>query len=105
MTLEDWIRSNCGPTQYGEQDENRVDLSLIRVDLKLTPEQRLVRGDRARENAQAVKRYGEETRRQRAGAISLDDLIKVKEHIGRAKDRESLFQLLAIKRLRTESKS
>jgi predicted nucleotidyltransferase len=34
--------------------------------------------------------------------ISLDDLIRVKEHIGRSKDRESLFQLLAIKRLRQE---
>jgi len=34
--------------------------------------------------------------------ISLDDLIRVKEHIGRAKDRESLWQLLAIKRMRTD---
>ena len=34
--------------------------------------------------------------------ISLDDLIRVKEHIRRAKDRDSLFQLNAIKRLRQE---
>ena len=32
--------------------------------------------------------------------ISLDDLIRVKEHIRRPKDRESLMQLQAIKRLR-----
>jgi predicted nucleotidyltransferase len=32
--------------------------------------------------------------------ISLDDLIRVKEHIRRTKDRDSLLQLQAIKRLR-----
>jgi predicted nucleotidyltransferase len=32
--------------------------------------------------------------------MSLDDLIRVKEHIRRPKDRESLFQLKAIKQLR-----
>jgi predicted nucleotidyltransferase len=35
--------------------------------------------------------------------ISLDDLIKIKQHINRPKDRDSLFQLLAIKRLREET--
>lgn len=35
--------------------------------------------------------------------ISLDDLIRVKEHIRRPKDRDSLFQLQAIKRLREET--
>jgi hypothetical protein len=34
--------------------------------------------------------------------ISLHDLIRVKEHIRRPKDRESLFQLKAIERLRAE---
>jgi hypothetical protein len=34
--------------------------------------------------------------------IGLDDLIQVKQHIGRAKDRESLLQLLAIRSLRDE---
>jgi predicted nucleotidyltransferase len=34
--------------------------------------------------------------------ISLEDLIRVKEHIRRPKDRESLFQLKAIERLRME---
>lgn len=36
--------------------------------------------------------------------ISLDDLIRVKEHVGRAKDRDSLYQLLAIKRIREETR-
>jgi predicted nucleotidyltransferase len=35
--------------------------------------------------------------------ISLDDLIAIKRHIGRPKDRESLYQLLAIKRKREET--
>jgi predicted nucleotidyltransferase len=34
--------------------------------------------------------------------ISLDDLIRVKQHIARFKDSESLYQLLAIKRVRGE---
>jgi hypothetical protein len=34
--------------------------------------------------------------------IGLDDLIRIKEHIGRPKDRESLLQLLAIRTLRDE---
>ena len=35
--------------------------------------------------------------------IALDDLIKIKQHLGRPKDREALLQLLAIRRLREES--
>lgn len=37
-------------------------------------------------------------------AISLDNLIRVKQHIARPKDRESLLQLLAIKRIREETR-
>jgi predicted nucleotidyltransferase len=37
--------------------------------------------------------------------ISLDDLIRVKEHIRRVKDQNSLFQLKAIKQLRGGSSS
>lgn len=32
--------------------------------------------------------------------IGLDDLIRVKQHIKRGKDSESMYELLAIKRLR-----
>src|SRR5262245_15887475 len=35
--------------------------------------------------------------------IALDDLIKIKEHIRRPKDQQSLFQLLAIRRIRDET--
>jgi len=35
--------------------------------------------------------------------IALDDLIAIKQHIRRPKDQQSLFHLLAIKRLRGES--
>lgn len=34
--------------------------------------------------------------------IGLDDLIRIKRYIGRPKDRESLLQLEAIKRLREQ---
>ena len=34
--------------------------------------------------------------------IGLEDLIRIKRHLGRPKDRESLLQLEAIKRLREE---
>jgi hypothetical protein len=40
----------------------------------------------------------------RVAAISLDDLIAVKKHIRRIKDRDALCQLEAIKKLRDESK-
>jgi hypothetical protein len=42
------IRSTCSiQTPYGEQDENGTDLSLIRENLRLTPLERLRRGDAA----------------------------------------------------------
>jgi hypothetical protein len=47
---------------YGEQDANGVDLSLIRENLKLTPRERLLRGDQARRSALRLLEYG---RRQR----------------------------------------
>src|SRR3954454_10637180 len=37
--------------------------------------------------------------------IDLDDLIKVKQHIRRSKDQDSLMQLLAIKKVREEQAS
>jgi hypothetical protein len=37
--------------------------------------------------------------------IDLDDLIRIKEHLQRPKDRESILQLRAIKRLRSEQES
>jgi predicted nucleotidyltransferase len=37
--------------------------------------------------------------------IALDDLIRIKRHIHRVKDRDSLLQLLAIKQIRDSEKS
>ena len=37
--------------------------------------------------------------------IDLDDLIRIKRHIARPKDRESLLQLLAIKRIRDQQRA
>ena len=51
---------------YGEQDENGVDLSLLRENLKLTPTERWRKHQRALYLTLEVRRAGEEARlRQR----------------------------------------
>lgn len=57
MTLEEYLTQFCGPHCYGEQDENGVDLSLIRDNLRLSPEERLVRGDNARHGVLELQRH------------------------------------------------
>ena len=47
-----------GALDYGEQDENGIDLSLIRSNLKLTPWERACRGDDARRQALMLLEYG-----------------------------------------------
>ena len=64
MTAEKYLRRLQDPHWYGEQDENGVDLSLIRENLKLTPEERLLRGDHARENALELLEYGRRNRQR-----------------------------------------
>lgn len=51
-----------GPDYYGEQDENGIDLSLIRENLKLTPLERIRRGDKARKQALRLLDYGQRHR-------------------------------------------
>jgi hypothetical protein len=68
MTAEEWIKNNCGPHQYGEQDENGVDLSLIRENLKRSPEERLWRGDRGRRSAEELLQYARANRQERPAA-------------------------------------
>ncbi len=41
MTDEQWERFQAYTHGYGDQDENGVDLSLLRENLKLTPTERL----------------------------------------------------------------
>ena len=43
MTDEQWERFQAYTHGYGDQDENGVDLSLLRENLKLTPTQRLIK--------------------------------------------------------------
>jgi hypothetical protein len=47
-----------GPNYYGEQDENGIDLSLIRSNLKLTPLERARRGDAATNDALRLLEHG-----------------------------------------------
>ena len=61
---EDKPAKNSG-RDYGEQDENGVDLSLIRMNLRLTPAERLRRGDKARRDALQLLEYGRRNREKR----------------------------------------
>ncbi len=54
------------PLWYGEQDENGVDLSLIRENLKLTPVERLRRADKAAADVLKLIEYGRIAREDQA---------------------------------------
>ena len=62
MTPEQQAAFQKWTNGYGEQDENGIDLSLIRANLKLTPLERVRRGDQARRMALELQEIG---RRQR----------------------------------------
>ena len=64
MTPEKTWLDYCGPDNYGEQDENGIDLSLIRENLKLTPLERIRKGDRARRQALRLREYGRQHREE-----------------------------------------
>ena len=51
MDANDGRGRDHGSHYYGEQDENGIDLSLIRENLKLTPLERIRRGNLARRQA------------------------------------------------------
>ncbi len=51
-----------GHCYYGEQDENGIDLSLIRENLKLTPVERIRRADTAEQEALRLLEYGRQHR-------------------------------------------
>ncbi|HEY7115045.1 MAG TPA: hypothetical protein VH475_00575 [Tepidisphaeraceae bacterium] len=48
MTSDEYLAKLRDPHWYGEQDENGVDLSLIRHILQLSPTERVRRADRER---------------------------------------------------------
>lgn len=61
--IDDWTPEQLAAFQawtngYGEQDENGIDLSLIRSNLTLTPLERVRLGDRARQQAEMLLEYG-----------------------------------------------
>jgi hypothetical protein len=57
---EAFLKKLADPHYFGEQDENGVDVSLIRENLKLSPVERLRKAHRI---AQSLKRLRENTRR------------------------------------------
>jgi hypothetical protein len=54
-----------GPSWYGEQDGNGVDLSLIRENLRLTPLERIRKADAARRQTLRLLEYGRKHRAKR----------------------------------------
>jgi hypothetical protein len=58
----------CGPDWYGEQDENGIDLSLIRENLKLSPLERIRRGENAMDEALMLLEYGRRHREKQIRA-------------------------------------
>lgn len=59
------IFERFGPNWYGEQDENGVDLSLIRENLRLTPLERIRKADAARRQTLKLLEYGRRHRAKR----------------------------------------
>lgn len=57
---------NPDPMWYGDQDANGVDLSLIRENLKLSPGERLLQGDRACRDALRLLEFGRQQRERNA---------------------------------------
>jgi hypothetical protein len=49
-----------------QYDENGIDLSLIRANMRLVPSERARRGERARQAALRVQQIGRDARRQSA---------------------------------------
>jgi hypothetical protein len=67
LSADEYLRKLQDPLWYGEQDTSGVDLSLIRENLKLTPHERLLRGDRARRSALELLEHGRRQREANAG--------------------------------------
>jgi hypothetical protein len=62
---EAYLKKMADPHYYGEQDENGVDISLIRRNLALTAEERLRRGSIARKNMLRLREIGRQNRKLR----------------------------------------
>ena len=75
----DYYSLSNSPADYGEQDENGIDLSLIRRNLHLTPTERLRRADR---ECRALMRMREDVRRNRKSALERISEILISESDG-----------------------
>ena len=60
----DNLRSDKPAAPFPEQDENGVDLSLIRENLRLSPAERLRKGDHARRGALRLMQLGRQHRQR-----------------------------------------
>ena len=60
----DNLRSDKPAARFPEQDENGVDLSLIRENLRLSPAERLRNGDQARRGALRLMQLGRQHRQR-----------------------------------------
>jgi hypothetical protein len=60
--LAAYLAEHCGPHCYGEQDENGIDLSLIRENLKLTPLERIRKAYWAEREEQLLLEAGKRLR-------------------------------------------
>lgn len=60
----DNLRSDKSAARFPEQDENGVDLSLIRENLRLSPAERLRKGDQARRGALRLMELGRQHRQR-----------------------------------------
>lgn len=58
MTNAQWARWQAYTRGYGEQDENGIDLSLLRENLRLSPAERLQKHQRALRLFWEVRRAG-----------------------------------------------
>jgi hypothetical protein len=58
LTQEQWERFQAFTQGYGDQDENGVDLSLLRSNLKLTPTERIEKMRRSLMLVQEVRLAG-----------------------------------------------
>ena len=57
MTEEQWAKFQAYTHGYGDQDENGVDLSALRRNLRLTPAQRLARLQQAVNSLPEARRH------------------------------------------------
>lgn len=62
MTDEQWAQWQAYTRGYGEQDENGVDVSLLRENLKLTPTERLQKHQKALHLYWEIRRAGAKSR-------------------------------------------